>query len=1055
MGGTTFDVSSSPELPSGTVSFLFTDIEGSTRLLKQLGERYAEALSSHQRILRQAFSEHDGREIDTQGDSFFVAFRRAKDAVSAAVAGQRALSEWAWPDGAELRVRMGIHTGEPVVGEERYVGLGVHRAARICAAGGGGQVLVSQATRELLRDDPLLDVSLRDLGEHRLKDLDEPERIYQLLAPGLQESFGPLKTAAPAPFEGREGELAEAVAQELARPWWRQHRLLVAVAVVAVALAAALGVLLTRGGGAVSASGEVAANAVGVIDAKSGKILSEIPVGVAPGGVAAAKDAIWVTNADDHSVSRIDPETNNVRDTIQVGGGPAGLAVGGGDVWVANGLDGTVSRINGTAHVVVQTVTVGNGPSGVAYGAGAVWVANSADGTVTRVDAVSGRVTKTVPVAVGVSGVAVGFGRVWVVSGSEGQVLGLDPRTGRVEERIGVGVDPAAIAAGPDAIWVANRGDGTVSKVNPRANVVIKTVTVGNGPDGVAVGASGVWVSNGKDGTLSLINPNRESVVKTVELANPPQGLAVTPQGVYVAVRSSGAAHRGGTLAVAGFTDFSPDSIDPALGGGPAGWPFLITTNDGLVGFRRVGGIEGSQLVPDLAVSLPTPTDDGKTYTFRLRPGIRYSNGRPVEPGDIRWTFEREFEMKAPTEGAQYYTGIVGAARCRAGRHCDLSRGIVTDRVTRTVTIRLTAPDAEFLHKLALPEAFLVPSRTPARDVGSHPVPATGPYMIAAYRKGRYVRLKRNPAFHEWSADAQPNGYPDAIVWRFGPSQPEAVRTVERGAADYALVLARALPKAQLDLIATRYPSQLHVSTGPLTSHFFLNVRMPPFDDVRVRRAVNIAFDRDAFIRRTGGSLVAAPTCQLLPPSSPGFRRYCPYGAGGAASLDAARRLVRSSGTMGARVVVWVPGPLAAQARYMASVLGSLGYRARVKTVAPDPYFQKVLVPTTRAQVGYYSWGANYPSAASFLQEQFTCGAFVPGFCNHRIDAEIDRASAVQAHDPPAAALLWQQVERDILAQAPVVPTSNPRNVDFVSKRVGNYQYHPRWGFLIAQAWVK
>jgi class 3 adenylate cyclase len=183
VGGTTLDVSSSPELPRGTVTFLFTDIEGSTRLLKQLRERYAEALTDHQRILREAFSEHDGREIDTQGDSFFVAFRRAKDAVGAAVAGQRALSEWAWPDGAELRVRMGIHTGEPAVGEERYVGLGVHRAARICAAGGGGQVLVSQATRELLRDDPLPDVSLRDLGEHRLKDLDEPERIYQLLAP--------------------------------------------------------------------------------------------------------------------------------------------------------------------------------------------------------------------------------------------------------------------------------------------------------------------------------------------------------------------------------------------------------------------------------------------------------------------------------------------------------------------------------------------------------------------------------------------------------------------------------------------------------------------------------------------------------------------------------------------------------------------------------------------------------------------------------------------------------------------------------------------------------
>ena len=160
------------ELPSGTVTFLFSDIEGSTRLLKQLRDRYADALADHQRIVRQAFEDHDGREIDTQGDSFFAAFGRTKDAVAAAVQAQRGLAGHAWPESVELLVRMGIHTAEPTVGEDRYVGLGVHRGARICAAGHGGQVLVSQTSRELLRDDPLPDVSLRDLGPHQLKDLD-------------------------------------------------------------------------------------------------------------------------------------------------------------------------------------------------------------------------------------------------------------------------------------------------------------------------------------------------------------------------------------------------------------------------------------------------------------------------------------------------------------------------------------------------------------------------------------------------------------------------------------------------------------------------------------------------------------------------------------------------------------------------------------------------------------------------------------------------------------------------------------------------------------------
>src|SRR6266480_2881986 len=157
------------ELPGGTITFLFTDVEGSTRLLKQLRDRYGEVLAEHRRILRAAFAEHGGQEIDTQGDAFFVAFRKATDAALAAVAAQRALAEHTWPDDAECRVRMGMHTGEPSVGEEGYHGLGVHRAARIMAAGHGGQILLSQATSSVLEDDELPGIGLRDLGEHRLK----------------------------------------------------------------------------------------------------------------------------------------------------------------------------------------------------------------------------------------------------------------------------------------------------------------------------------------------------------------------------------------------------------------------------------------------------------------------------------------------------------------------------------------------------------------------------------------------------------------------------------------------------------------------------------------------------------------------------------------------------------------------------------------------------------------------------------------------------------------------------------------------------------------------
>jgi predicted ATPase/class 3 adenylate cyclase len=185
------------ELPSGTVTFLFTDIEGSTLLLTRLRGRYVEVLAEHQRLLRAAFNAYDGREVHTEGDAFFVAFARASDAIAAAVAGQRALASESWPEGVEVRVRMGVHTGEAAISMDDYVGLDVHRAARICSAGHGGQVLVSSSTRALVADDLPQDVALSDLGEHRLKDLDRPEHLFQIVAGDLRRDFPRLSSMSP------------------------------------------------------------------------------------------------------------------------------------------------------------------------------------------------------------------------------------------------------------------------------------------------------------------------------------------------------------------------------------------------------------------------------------------------------------------------------------------------------------------------------------------------------------------------------------------------------------------------------------------------------------------------------------------------------------------------------------------------------------------------------------------------------------------------------------------------------------------------------------------
>ena len=186
-------------LPSGTVTFVFTDIEGSTALLKQLGDRYAEVLAEHRRIVRDTFTHADGVEIDTQGDAFFFAFARARDAVEAAVDAQRAHASTVWPEEATVRVRMGLHTGEPALGSEGYLGLDVVRAARICTVAKGGNVLLSETTRSLVGSALPEGVSVSPLGQRHLKDIDQPEQVYELAIEGVETVSAEVSTDAPAP----------------------------------------------------------------------------------------------------------------------------------------------------------------------------------------------------------------------------------------------------------------------------------------------------------------------------------------------------------------------------------------------------------------------------------------------------------------------------------------------------------------------------------------------------------------------------------------------------------------------------------------------------------------------------------------------------------------------------------------------------------------------------------------------------------------------------------------------------------------------------------------
>jgi peptide/nickel transport system substrate-binding protein len=338
------------------------------------------------------------------------------------------------------------------------------------------------------------------------------------------------------------------------------------------------------------------------------------------------------------------------------------------------------------------------------------------------------------------------------------------------------------------------------------------------------------------------------------------------------------------------------------------------------------------------------------------------------------------------------------------------------------------------------------------------------------------IRLVRNPRFRLWSAAAQPDGFPDQIIERFGYTADQAVNLVERGAADitgdgFDYTWSPALTAR----LQTRFSSRLYHAPAPGTAAVWLNTRLPPFDHVGVRQALNYAVDRNHLIELAGGTGVAQVGCQLLPPNTDGYRRFCPFtrhpnpaGTYSGPDLAKARRLVAASGTKGQSVTVWFYNVRIGRLNgaYFVSVLQSLGYNARLKFA---PHTDSTWRRGRQAGVG--GAAEDFPSANNFFSPTFSCRAYVParpnenfnqaGFCDARIDAEMARARALQTTDPPAATRLWSEIDREITLQAPWVVIRTATAPDFVSSRTGNYtscyvsDTTGSTGACLGQLWVR
>ena len=839
------------------------------------------------------------------------------------------------------------------------------------------------------------------------------------------------------------------------------RRLILAATAALVVTGLVVAVLLSSAGGKPGLRLTGNEDDLVAITVAAARPVSATGLAAAPGAATSGYGSLWVSNPSADDVVRIDPESGAVADHISVGGEPGDIVSGGGAIWVAGTLGATIARIDPTTDTITQTIGLaGANPVALAFADGHLWVADSTDRALLELDPANGSARRTVSLDATPSALAFADGVIWIASYSSGTVEELDRSSGQVLDTVHVGNGPADLAFGFGAVWVANSLDGTVSKIDPETVSVAATISVGSGPAALAIGGGSVWAANEYSGSVSRIDPHRNSVTAAVAVGGRPTSLALASGRLWVGDTALDQTHRGGTLRL--LTTQRGQLLDPAFYANAFPPQSTGLAYDSLVSFARTAGPAGLRLVPDLALQIPAASDGGSAYVFHLRPRIRYSDGRLVRASDFGRALERDLRVGSPASA--FLAEIVGASGCmRHPRTCSLSGGVATDDGAGTITIKLTAPDPDFLFKLTeYAFAAPIPPGTPDRPAGMHPVPGTGPYRIAAVRPNEIV-FERNPFFREWSHAAQPAGNPDRIVLAYSPSHAATVQSIVAGKADWTFDL---IPPGELRQLELSHPALLHSNPALLVEFIPLNTHRPPFNDARVRRALNLALDRHRIADMYGGRTVAVPACQPLTPGMPGYRRYCPYtrdprpdGVWSAPDLDRARRLVAESGTRGQRVDVWGTTDEVAVPRnepaYVAAVLRSLGYRTRLH-LAPVSHITMAMRQRFQLSVDG-DWIAEYPDPSSYVPQFFSCGGGLSNgyYCNPRLDGEMRTASLLSLANPRSADATWTDVDHRLTDQAVWAPTIDLRAVELVSSRLHNYQFNPVWGFLADQVWLR
>ena len=508
----------------------------------------------------------------------------------------------------------------------------------------------------------------------------------------------------------------------------------------------------------------------------------------------------------------------------------------------------------------------------------------------------------------------------------------------------------------------------------------------------------------------------------------------------------NGGQAQGGAVTIAQTSQ--PDFLDPALSYAANGWEAMWLVYTPLLTYRHTEGEDGAELIPGLAEDLPEVSADGTTYRLTLRDGLKFSDGTPVRASDFEHTIKRVLNLESP--GAGFFEVIEGAGAYLEGGNANADiAGIETDDRTGEITINLAEPDASFSNVLAMNFAGIVPGDTPFENMTENPAPGVGTYEITRSVPNREFVLEKSPNFAELDIPDIPVAQIDTITARIVPNLAQQTQDVIDNELDYMFDPPAADLKSEvLERFGPDGSEEQRYKEFPTLStyYFFLNTREEPFDDPRVREAVNVGIDKPALARLFAGELT--PGCSFLPPGMPGYTEAidvddCPFGnPNEAPDVERARQLIRQAGAEGAEVTVWGntddPTPRVTQA--YADQLNQLGFDAEPRIIDGGVYFQTIGNERTAAQTGFANWFADFPHPLNFFflvdgnTIQPTNNQNFSNVDDQRINREIAELSGEE--DLTAVTDRWEELNDYLVESAYLAPYGHTKLSTFVSDRI-------------------